>query len=538
VIHQAPEPLALVGGSVRTLEGAGTVAEAVLLRAGRIACVGTDIDVRDAAGNTARVVDLVGRTVLPGLIDAHTHLDGTAVHLAYFADCHAPPHTDLAGILGALTEHARRHPETEWVIGQGSFMLAEKLRERRYPTLAEMDEAVPDRPALIRAGAHISVVNTAALRKIGIGDDYVPPSGGHVVRDAGGNPTGVLIELYWHLGLPPFSAAQTKDAIAGVAANLSAFGITSLQDQFPSTAGLRAYQQLHREGRLPLRITFTVHCPDLPCVKSFLRTGFETGFGDEWLKLGAVKFFVDGGITGAAGAFYDDYAHQPGNRGHLKVGHDELFEMVRLIDAAGLQISTHVVGDRALDMLLDAYEAIPNPTGKRHRLEHAGHLCMTPERIRRIKELGLIPVVTMPFLSSFGDFLPNYLGDRAGGAFALRRLLDAGLIVPGSSDSLGAQPESLNPWFGIWCSVARETYQGSLLAPEEAVTAYEALQTYTTFAAYADFREEETGTIEAGKFADLIVCDRDPLTIGTADLKSFQPVATILGGEVVSGSLD
>jgi predicted amidohydrolase YtcJ len=120
----------------------------------------------------------------------------------------------------------------------------------------------------------------------------------------------------------------------------------------------------------------------------------------------------------------------------------------------------------------------------------------------------------------------------------LRRLLDAGLIVPGSSDSLGAQPESLNPWFGIWCSVARETYQGNLLAPEEAVTNLEALKTYTTHAAYADFREEETGTVEAGKFADLVVCDRDPLTVATPDLKTFRPVATILGGEIVAGSLD
>jgi predicted amidohydrolase YtcJ len=416
-------------------------------------------------------------------------------------------------------------------------MLAEKLAERRYPTLAEMDEAVPDRPALIRAGAHISIVNSAALTKLGIGDDYVPPPGGHVMRDEAGKPTGVLIELYWHIGLPPFTLEQTKEAVASLAAQLSSYGITSVQDQFPSAAGLRAYQQLRREGRFPLRISFTAHCPNLAAVKLFLRNGFESGFGDEWLKFGAAKFFVDGGITGAAGAFYDDYTHQPGNKGHLKVERDELFEMVRLLDAAGVQISTHVVGDRALDMLLDAYEAIPNPSGKRHRLEHAGHLCVTEARIERIKRLGLIPVVTMPFLSSFGDFLPEYLGERARGSFALRRLLDAGLIVPGSSDSLGAQPESLNPWFGMWCSVARETFYGNQLAPEEAVTMLEALLTYTSAAAYADFAEGLIGSLEPGKLADMIVCDRDPLELAVADLASFRPAATITGGQVVSGSL-
>lgn len=527
----------LTNADVVTLDPHLPVATALAIRGDRILAVGDGATLGTTFGPNANVIDLGGKTVLPGLIDAHTHLEGTSVHLAYFADCHVPPHRDIDGILGALASHAKANPGAEWVIGQGSFMLAEKLKERRYPTLAEMDAAVPDRPALIRAGAHISIANSAALRAIGIDENYAPPPGGYVMRDELGKATGVLIELYWHIGFPPFSMDQTMAAIARTSALLSSFGVTSLQDQIPSTAGLRAYQHLQREGKLPLRLSFTVHCPNLASVKQFLKYGFESGFGDEQLKFGAVKFFVDGGITGAAGAFYDDYAHQPGNKGHFKVERDELFEMVRLIDAAGCQISTHVVGDRALDMLLDAYAAIPNPSGKRHRLEHAGHLCMNPGRIARIKEFGLIPVVTMPFLSSFGDYLHDYLGDRANGAFALRRLLDAGLIVPGSSDSLGAQPESLNPWFGMWCSVARETFGGKLLAPEEAVTALEALHTYTTAGAYADFEERRTGTLTVGKFADLIVCDRDPMRVHTAELKDFKPVATMLGGQVVSGRL-
>jgi predicted amidohydrolase YtcJ len=250
-----------------------------------------------------------------------------------------------------------------------------------------------------------------------------------------------------------------------------------------------------------------------------------------------VKFFVDGGITGAAGAFYDDYTHQPGNRGQLKLEQAELNQMVRELDAAGCQISVHVVGDRALDMMLTALEAIPNPRGLRHRLEHAGHLCMTDERIRRMRDLGVVPVMTLPFLNAFGDFLEEYLGARANGAFALRRLREEGLIVAGSSDSLGAQPESLNPFFGIWCAVARETYLGNQLAPEEAVDALEALHSYTTAAAWADYQETQRGTLEPGKLADLLVCERDPLEIPTADLKDFKPSATILGGEVVSGAL-
>jgi predicted amidohydrolase YtcJ len=288
---------------------------------------------------------------------------------------------------------------------------------------------------------------------------------------------------------------------------------------------------------LPLRLTFTVHCPNLAAVRAFLRYGFQSGFGDERLRFGAVKFFVDGGITGAAGAFYDDYTHQPGNRGQLKLEQDELNQMTRELDAAGCQISVHVVGDRALDMMLTALEAIPNPRGLRHRLEHAGHLCITDERIRRMSDLGVVPVMTMPFLNAFGDFLEEYLGARANGAFALRRLREAGLTVAGSSDSLGAQPESLNPFFGIWCAVARATYLGNQLAPEEAVDVRTALHSYTTAAAWADYQEAQRGTLEPGKLADVIVCERDPFEVPIADLKDFKPSATILGGEVVSGAL-
>ena len=152
-------------------------------------------------------------------------------------------------------------------------------------------------------------------------------------------------------------------------------------------------------------------------------------------------------------------------------------------------------------------------------------------------DLGLVPVVTMPFLSSFGDFLPAYLGDRAEGAFAMRRLLDAGLPVPGSSDSLGAQPESLNPFFGMWCAVARQTFGGGQLAPEEAVSPLEAMQSYTTHAAWADWEEQRKGSIAVGKVADLIVCGVDPVTMPVERLQEFAPEATILAGTVVAGRL-
>ena len=376
------------------------------------------------------------------------------------------------------------------------------------------------------------------MQRWGIDEHYEPPVGGHVARDAQGRPTGTLTELWWSLNPAKFTPENTEAAVEAMALRLSGFGLTSLGDQFPSATALRVYQKLRREGRLPLRITFTVHCPNLTALRAFLRYGLETGFGDDWLKFGAVKFFVDGGITGAAGAFYEPYTHQPDNRGHLKLEQDELDAMVREVDAAGIQASVHVVGDRALDMLLAAFSRLPEPGRMRHRLEHAGHLCMTPRAHRphtrtwassrwsRCRSSPHLATTCTPTSAS-----------RADGAFALRRLLDAGLRVPGSSDSLGAQPESLNPFFGMWCAIARETFGGRRLAPEEAVSASEALTMYTTSAAWADWEEARRGTLAPGKLADLIVCGEDPLTMPASSLKKFAPQATILGGRVVSGNL-
>ena len=190
----ADKPLLLTNGLIRTLEDANPLAEAIALDRGRILAVGSAAEVASATPRNAVRVDLGGRTVLPGLIDAHTHLEGTALHLAHFADCHVPPHSDIPGILCSLREHAGTIPMGEWVIGQGSFMLAEKLAEGRLPTLAEMDEAVPDHPAAIRAGAHITVVNSLALQRWDIDESYEPPVGGYVGRDADGRPTGTLTE--------------------------------------------------------------------------------------------------------------------------------------------------------------------------------------------------------------------------------------------------------------------------------------------------------------------------------------------------------
>jgi predicted amidohydrolase YtcJ len=530
-------PILFVNGRVRTLDATNSIAEALATAGGRIAAVGNDSDVAKSVPDNARRVNLGGRTVLPGLIDAHTHLEGTALHLAHFADCHVPPHSDIPGILSALSDHAAATPPGEWVIGQGSFMLGDKLAERRLPSLAEMDAAVPAHPAAIRAGAHITVVNSLALAAWGIDEQFVPPVGAEVGKDAHGRPNGTLTEMWWTLNPTRFTAEQSERAIDAMALRLSSFGVTSLGDQFPSPTALRVYQKLRREGRMPLRISFTVHCPNLAAVDAFLRYGLESGFGDEWLKFGAVKFFVDGGITGAAGAFYEPYQHQPNSRGHLKLDQDELNAMVQRLDDAGIQASVHVVGDRALDMLLDAFGRLADPTRLRHRLEHAGHLCMMPERIARIRDYGLFPVMTMPFLAAFGDFLHPHLGSRADGAFALRRLLDAGLRPAGSSDSLGAQPESLNPFFGMWCAIERQTYLGKKLAPEEAVSAAEALQTYTTFAAWTDWEEHRKGSIEPGKLADVIICAEDPVAMPPARLRDFTPEATILGGRLVSGSM-
>jgi predicted amidohydrolase YtcJ len=270
--------------------------------------------------------------------------------------------------------------------------------------------------------------------------------------------------------------------------------------------------------------------------------GFQSEFGNEWLKLGGIKLFIDGGITGPKASLYRPYPHDVYDFGLLNHSQKDLTQIYVKAHTAGLQIISHTTGEKAQDMVMNSIEAalheLPN-TDHRHRLEHAGNYFATPDRMQRMLELGAIPAVNPQFIHAFGFLMEHFYGKRVkNGLFPFRMLLDMGFKLPFSSDSTGTQPEGTNPFWGIWCAVKRESFDGSIIDSEQRISVMEAIRCHTIYSAYAGFEEKIKGSIESGKLADLIVVSDDPLTVSVDKIKDIKVKMTIIGGKIRYNSTD
>jgi predicted amidohydrolase YtcJ len=312
-------------------------------------------------------------------------------------------------------------------------------------------------------------------------------------------------------------------------------GVTSVYDFPYSKEGIIAYQELKSEGQLPLRIRMSITVPRITDLDSLLKLGLRGDFGDESLKLGGVKVYVDG--DGDTAAVHKHFAGPPDYYGLLAYTQDELNEMVMKVHRAGMQVLIHAVGDRAQCMALDSIERAARELPRknhRHRVEHLGDFFGTKEMIKRVRDLGVIPVVTPAFPYISGDYYRSRIGSDPSYLYgALRSMFDQGIMPPGSSDCTGSIIESMNPFFNIWCAVTQEMWNEEILCPEERITVLEGLRMYTVNSAYAGFEDNIKGTIESGKLADLIVLSEDPLKVPVQELKNIQITKTIIGGQVV-----
>ncbi len=526
--------LILMGGKVITVDPADQITEAVAIKDGRIQAVGSDAQIRQLADEHTRIISLAGRSVLPGLIDAHTHLEGIA-DFHRMLDIHSPPLRGIDEILQKVAGRIADAKRGDWVVGAGGWGQA-------LPSRAQLDRIAPVNPVVLRESAHVQILNSAALEALGIDRNYVPPTGGHVFLDPKtGEPTGKIQEMpqVWSAKIPPPTDEARRRSLLEVMEDFRAKGVTTIYD-FPDAAGMRIYQDLRDQGRLPVRLRFQVILTNRPreFAEFVLGYGLRTGFGDDWLRLGGVKLFVDGETESAVR--YDP----PGQRsrwiGDAHYTQQELDVLVLEAHKAGFQIWTHALGDKAQDMILDAYEraqvAAPRPD-PRHRIEHAGNQEAGPTtlaQLQRMKHLGVIPVPTGAWI---------WLGNKAfktqaAVPFIYRTLLDQGLRPPGNSDSLGSMPESTNPFFSMGAMVTRRTRDGSLNGPGEAITIKEAIRGYTIDAAWSGFEEKMKGSIEPGKLADLIVVSDDPLTIPAERIKDIRVELAILDGQVVIDARD
>ncbi|MBI2991621.1 MAG: amidohydrolase [Deltaproteobacteria bacterium] len=533
--------LILFNGKIRTLTYDGALVEALACAGGRIVAAGQSDVIRRLAGPDSRQIDLQNKIAIPGLTDTHVHLSEKGTAEKEYLDCrdfYADVHS-IPEILERLTKRASEIPKGSWIVAHGSPMQDFRLKEKRFPDRHDLDRAVPDHPVSIAFGAHITIVNSKALALAGIGRDSSDPAGGAIRRDPrSGEPTGELHEraqLILKKVAPEFNYLELKEGIVFALNQCLERGVTTIHDIVRSGEPIRAYQELLREGRLDARVSL------LPRVieshigsNSLIELGLHSGFGNEWLRIGGVKMSIDGGITGRNACFYEPYEDDPHNCGIIRIPQDELNETVLQCHQAGLRCCVHAIGDCAFDMALDAYENAIQKSPRqdhRHRIEHMGNWLSTPERMQRLVRSGIIAIPNISIGYYVGDAILDCVGEkRLAKAFPFRTLLKNGVTIAGGSDAPGYWP--VDPLRDISACVSRKMRWGEVLVPEERISAAEAFAMHTTTAAFVGFEENDKGTLDVGKLADIAILAEDPFEIPGERIKDIRVEMTIVGGEV------
>lgn len=518
---------------VYTQDPAQPQAGALAIENGRILAAGSEDEVRErfAGRRDVQYQDLGGRTVLPGLTDAHLHLEHYARGLSK-VDCETPTR---AGCLRRVAERAAGIPEGEWVLGHG-------WNQNDWPegfgSAADLDAAAPRNPVYLTAKSlHAGWANSLALRQARIGAATPDPPGGRLGRDAQGQPDGILYESAMELvdrAIPAPTHPQLIEMLRQAQASLFRLGLTGVHD-FDRRECFMALQALHARGELQLRVLKSIPLDDLPHAAAL---GLRSGFGDDRLHIGNVKAFADGALGPRTAAMLQPYEGEPGNRGMLMLDAEELFEHGRQAAESGLGMAVHAIGDRANHEVLEAfarlrqYESERGLPHLRHRIEHVQ--VIHPDDAARLGELGVI--ASMQPIHATSDMLmaDRFWGERAALSYAWRTQLEHGAALAFGSD---APVESPNPFWGLHAAITRRRADGSPgpqgWRPEQRLALEEALRGFTVGAAYAAGMEDRLGRLAPGCLADLIVLDEDPFTLEPEGIRDLLPSATMVGGEWV-----
>lgn len=518
----------LVNGRVLTVDSRQPQAEACAVRNGKFAAVGSSTELRALAGPATEVLDLAGRTVVPGFIDAHVHVLSSGVLHLLAADCTLP---SVAAVLQALRERAARTPEGGWVRG---FQFDDtKMAEQRHLTRADLDSVSTRHGIFVEhRGGHTSYVNSLALRLAGLSRETPDPSGGRLERDARtGELTGVLHEKARELLggnlLPKPTAADYREGLRLICRMFNRSGLTSVHDACVTPSELRIYQEGCAEGELTLRTYTLIEAASLERMRS---AGLRTGFGNEMLRLGGIKFFTDGAIAGRTAYLSEPYVGSQ-ERGILAFTAEELYEPMRCAHEAGFQLCTHANGDAAIEMTLDLYEKIlaahPRPDA-RPRIEHC--TVVNARILERMRKLGCIATPFCTYVYFHGEKMKFYGAARLERMFAQRSFLDHGIVSTGATDY---PPGPFEPLLGIQSCVTRTDHSGTVWGPSQRISVEEALRLYTQQGAYASFEEDLKGSITPGKLADFVVLGANPMSVDPQTIKDIPVEMTVLGGKVV-----
>jgi predicted amidohydrolase YtcJ len=529
-------------GNLLTMEEKTPRAEALAVQFGRIYMVGETAKIEKLATPETEVIDLKGQTMLPGFIDAHNHFCLYAL-LTDQADCR-PAAGCVRGedVVEALRAKAANTPPGQWVMGWGYAPYL--LDDKKDLTREDVDRATKEHPVcLVHVSVHGAVVSSLALRELGFTRETPDPPGGKIHRYTNGDPNGILSEsafmgpLFFEIPsiynkmLAGYEKESRAEMMIRCAEHYHQLGIVGAHDPFVDSLTLRTYQEVADAGRFPFRLYAYIsnHWAD-----PLISAGINRGFGSEWVKIGAIKIFLDGGMSSRTAAVFEPYVGGGGGTGILNYDQDGIDREIKKFDRAGYQVSVHAQGDRALDMLLRAFGRVmskDNPL--RHHIVHAGNLATS--QIDTVGELGLHIVSQANFFSLLGDgFIEAYGPVRSKELYRFGTFLRRRIKLALSSDCPVADP---NPLIGVRDAICRRTAAGQEIGPSECITAEEAFSLYTKEAAYFSCEEKERGTLREGNRADLVVLHKDPTRLSPEEIPNCQVKMTVVGGRIVYSAL-
>ncbi|HTJ23331.1 MAG TPA: amidohydrolase family protein [Gemmatimonadaceae bacterium] len=531
----APQPadLLLVNTRIYTVDQSHPFVAAMAVRDGRVQFVGSTQEAMLLRGQSTRMLDLKGSTVIPGMIDAHAHLFGlgTFLHNIDLRDTRS-----YDEVVARVADRVKQAPAGRWIVGRAWDQ--NKWGNTRFPTHEALSRVSPNNPVLLtRVDGHAILVNAAAMRAAGVSAASKDPAGGRIERGAGGEPTGVFVDNAMGLvekAVPPLSHDEMQSAALDAIAESNRWGLTALDDPGEPRDVLDVFEELAKTGKFNLRV-YAMIADDSAAIEHYFQLGPQSGLYDNRLWIRSIKLYADGALGSRGAALLDPYNDDPKNVGLLKSTPEHLRDVSIRALRHGFQVATHAIGDRGNRVALDAYEAALEtvPTvDHRFRIEHVQILDHAD--VPRFAKLGVIPSMQAVHQTSDMYWAPNRLGyARTLGAYAWRSLLNTGVVIPNGSDF---PVERVNPLFSFHAAVARQdddNWPPNGWFPEQRMTRQEALQSITIWPAYAAFQEQLIGSLSPGKLADFVILDRDIMTVPESDILGTHVVATYIGGRAV-----
>ena len=532
--ERRPAPdLIVVNARIYTVDNARPMASALAVRDGRITFVGSDSEARMMATSRTRVLDAKGRTVIPGMVDAHAHLSGLAASLRIALLAGSKTYDE---VIRRVVERARTTRKGEWVQGRGWDQ--NLWPEKDFPTHEALSRAVPDNPVVLgRIDGHALLANALAMRIAGVTAATKDPAGGRIIRLPNGDPSGVFIDNAQSLvrrAVPSMSDATLREATLTAIAEVNKWGMTGLHDAGEPRNVIDVFESMARDNRYNIR-NYVMVSDNAADIAYYTRRGPENGMYDGHIWIRALKTYADGALGSRGAALLAPYSDDPGNVGLLVSTPAHLESVAEIGLRSGFQVNTHAIGDRGNRVALDAFEAALRkvPTADhRFRIEHAQ--VISPDDIPRFARLGVIPSMQASHQTSDMRWAERRVGpQRIKGAYAWRSLLNTGVVIPNGSDF---PVEEVNPLISFHSAITRQDASGwpeGGWYPDQVMTRDEALKAMTIWPAYAAFQEKELGSLSPGKYADFVVLDRDIMTVPATEILQTQVLSTYIGGKSV-----